>query len=134
VCKQVKMAYAKLFNEGSVLVPSVTNWSQDTNIRLVRFNRYDCSSNPAPDPVLLLAKSVSNWLKRNDLVALPGCGDDSNCNTRLGRSDEYICALSDEVAMRGWNTKICESPFIEELFFTSAAEMSQGSLTDSEDN
>jgi hypothetical protein len=132
-CNKVKSARDKLLIEGSVLVPLETKWSKETNIRLIKFNRFDNVNNPAPDPVLLLAKSVSNWLKRNDLVALPGCCDDSNCNTRLGSSDGYMCALSEEVAMRGWNTKICKNPFIEKFIFTSA-ERSQGSLTDSEDN
>jgi hypothetical protein len=58
--------------ETKVPVPKSKAWRNEYRIRKITFsNSNDVNNNPAPDPVLLLGKAASNWLKRHGLVVLP---------------------------------------------------------------
>jgi hypothetical protein len=91
-----------------VLVPSKisTNTDIQKNVRKILF---DNSKNPIPDPVLLLAKSTSNWLKRQSLFILPGCDSDS--------SSDSVASEHAEAVMRGWlpndSMKLCVGGYVE---------------------
>ena len=65
------------------------------------------NNNPAPDPVLLLGKATSNWLKCQGLFLLPsydnGHDYDSSCST----SDSVVSYL-EEMALRGLSFDILE--------------------------
>jgi hypothetical protein len=62
--------------------------------------------------VLLLGKSASNWLKLQELVILPGCGDD---DVSTSDSSGYEVSLgSAEFANPGWWHK---KPRIDEISF-----------------
>ena len=60
--------------------PNSTAWNEETD-----------KKNPAPDPVLLLAKAASNWLKRHGDALLPvyDTGNDSS-------HTEYSASYCDE--------------------------------------
>ena len=71
-----------------VFVPNSKDWSNRTiNVRKIQFSASIGSNHPtpdsvllhpAPDPILLLAKSASNYMKRDDLLVLPGFSDDDS--------------------------------------------------------
>jgi hypothetical protein len=105
-CDGIEQALAKLQQSGQVLVPrnptptdpSSTSTITDLKVRKISFSAAtDINNNPAPDPILLLAKAVSNMLKRQELKLLPDCGDGSTC------SDSVISHRA-EAIMRGWST------------------------------
>jgi hypothetical protein len=65
-------------DKGWVPVPFSNEWDVDgMKVRKVSFAASRAPVNPAPDPVLLLAKAASNWLKRHDFAILPGWCDDN---------------------------------------------------------
>jgi hypothetical protein len=70
---------------------------------------------PAPDPILLLAKAVSNFLKRHELPILPGCGNDDS--TVFGESSD--CA-SDDMSRRGRPNIVSkeDKPLVQEITIT----------------
>jgi hypothetical protein len=70
-------------------------------------------SNHSPDPVLLLGRSASNWLKWHNLEILPGYGDD--ISTCTSDSSSYESSLSDTESV----TQGClhEKPRIDEISF-----------------
>ena len=68
-----------LKNKATAPVPVSNDWNDDTmKVRKVSFADSKEKENPAPDPVLLLAKAASNWLKRHGIEILPVCGDDDS--------------------------------------------------------
>jgi hypothetical protein len=87
-------------NNYQVPIPISKGWMQDkTKVRKISFSGRtdeDCN-NPAPDPVLLVAKAASNWLKRNYLPILPGCCSDYDSTD----SDDTV-SYSVVCARRGW--------------------------------
>ena len=65
-------------------------------VRKIAFSTSHDVNNPAPDPVLLLGKAASNWMKCQVLFLLPGC-DISN-DSGL----DFVKLFREEMAMRGW--------------------------------
>jgi hypothetical protein len=73
----------------TVPVPVSNDWNDDTmKVRKFSFADSNVEENPAPDPVLLLAKAASNWLKRHEIEILPGCGDDDS-STSYGEEESW---------------------------------------------
>ena len=67
------------------------------NVRKIQFAKNNPV--PVPDPVLLLAKATSNWLKLQNLVVLPGCSNDNST------SDSHVgCIYCAEAATLGSST------------------------------
>jgi hypothetical protein len=105
----------ELNEEKNVLVP-ITREGNTCNVRKISFSQYtDTDNNPAPDPVLLLAKATSNWLKRQCLPILPsGSNDDSDDSANEYDDDDddddsgssygpdYVASWHQEAIMRGW--------------------------------
>ena len=70
-------------NLETTCVPDSNGWKDTTKVRKIcfseAFSEAKGTENPkAPDPLLLLAKGASNWLKRHDIELLPACGDGSS--------------------------------------------------------
>ena len=75
----------------------ISNFRNGMKIRKISFSECTNMTNPAPDPLLLLAKAASNWLKRCQMDLLPGCGeDDSN-------SSDVVISIREEFKIRGWS-------------------------------
>jgi hypothetical protein len=70
-------------------------------------------ANPAPDPVLLLAKAASNWLRRHELAILPGWGDDDS-TSRSDDSAESFISYSEEESIQG-RSRTAKKPCIAEV-------------------
>jgi hypothetical protein len=97
-CENLLRALEQLNRTGTVKVP--TKKTRGTfKVRKISFSESTNANNPAPDPVLLLAKAVSNYLKRQNLIILPGCERDDDESTS-------VMSLTQEFAMRGWPTNI----------------------------
>ena len=58
-------------------VPISNRWENGSDAMKVRKVTFS-TINRVPDPVLLLAKAASNWLKRHQIGILPTCGDDDD--------------------------------------------------------
>ena len=83
-------------------------WNNTNRVRKVTFAASNhLNMNPAPDPVLLLGKAASNWLKRQGLFVLPGCNDDDdNDNSSCCSSSSFVASRrQDEKDIQGWSTK-----------------------------
>ena len=80
-------------------VPIINRWKNGNAVMKVRKVAFS-AGNPAPDPILLLAKATSNWLKRHQIEILPACGDadsdSSNCT-------DSFASVSEEEKIRGWS-------------------------------
>jgi hypothetical protein len=135
---QLKEAYDELnkafdkLNSKAVPVPKIKikDWTEHMNVRKITFcasNESEKNQHPAPDPVLLLGKSASNWLKLQGIPLLPGCDDDSS-------SDSSNCAVSFsvEAAVRGWNTESYKKPRVDEISFVPCDTFDE-SLSDDEE-
>jgi hypothetical protein len=85
------------------------------------------NKHPAPDPVLLLGRSTSNWLQLQDIPLLPTCDDDSSLD-----SSNYTVTFSVEAAVRGWNTESYKRPRVDEISFVPC-DTSDESLSDDEE-
>jgi hypothetical protein len=131
----LKKAFDKLniFNPNLkevVPVPKIKDWTEHMNVRKITF----CASHeskenqhPAPDPVLLLGKSTSNWLQLQDIPLLPTCDDDSSLD-----SSNYTVTFSVEAAARGWNTESYKKPRVDEISFVPCDTCDE-SLSDDEE-
>jgi hypothetical protein len=97
---EVDKAKCHLQAKQKVFVPSSTLWRNNPKVRKISFTASGNSDNPAPDPALLLGKSASNWLKRENLTVLPGCCEDSS------NSFDNTMTWSEELAFRGWTPEI----------------------------
>jgi hypothetical protein len=53
----------------------------DGELKLVKVKFRKTSKNSVPDPFLLAVKAVVNWSNRCDMKLLPGCGDESLCDS-----------------------------------------------------
>ena len=63
-------------------VPEMKFWTNEIKVRKITFKqRSEDNQKDAPDPLLLLAKAASNWLKRHKMEILPACGDGDSCST-----------------------------------------------------
>jgi hypothetical protein len=95
-------------------VPKSWQWNNKYRVRKITFSQWnDVDNNPAPDPVLLLGKAASNWLKRHDLFVLPGCDtddDSSSCN-----GSNFVASYRDEMAIRGWTTEMFTRSHIDDV-------------------
>ena len=101
LCEKVTSEYAAdidkikhwktLFPVNKIPVPTSTGWNEEMKIRKISFSPSAAEKNPAPDPVLLLAKAAFNWLKRHGDAFLPvyDTGNDSS-------HTEYSASYSDE--------------------------------------
>ena len=52
-------------------------------------------NHPPPNPVLLLGKAASNWLKLQGLFVQPGCDADESSSD----SSDFVAPLRDELAI-----------------------------------
>jgi hypothetical protein len=122
-----------------VPVPSCKTWDDPTmKVRKNWFSKsvlsLDGTNNihPAPDPLLLLVKAVSNWLKRQYFPILPGCDEDNSTNS----DDTCDCVTSPEKerAYRGWSNIVMpeEKPSIEGISITINMDKNFESLSDDE--
>ena len=78
LCEKVTSEYAAdidkikhwktLFPVNKIPVPTSTGWNEEIKVRKISFSPSAAEKNPAPDPVLLLAKAASNWLKCHGAV------------------------------------------------------------------
>jgi hypothetical protein len=111
----------KNFNERETIlgkvwvpVPFSNEWDVDgMKVRKVSLAKRKEAVNPAPDPVLLLAKAASNWLKRHDFAILPGCGDDDSASRSDDSTDSAI-SYSEEENIQGWS-RTAKKPCIAEV-------------------
>jgi hypothetical protein len=110
------------FDDASVPVPLSNEWDVDKmKVRKVSFAVSTEKANPAPDPVLLLAKAASNWLRRHELAILPGWGDDNSTsrsdNDYISRSDDSTdsaISYSEEESIQG-RSRTAKKPCIAEV-------------------
>ena len=65
--------------------------------------------NPAPDPVLLLARAASNYLKRHGNGILPVCVDDEDDSENSDDSANYVISFHEEAKIRGWPQHVSKS-------------------------
>ena len=88
-------------------VPMSNDWNDcTTKVRKISFAKSNTRNNPAPDPVLLLAKATSNWLRRHNIEILPtycsgrGSGYDNDDSSRLRDETTYsIDSMSDDTEL-----------------------------------
>jgi hypothetical protein len=80
---------------------------------------------PAPDPMLLLLKAASNWLRRQDLYLLPACGAPD------ADDDDYIITIEEEWKARGWHVDKEPSEISCNLIMKDSFD--DASLTDEDD-
>ena len=99
-------------NQETVLVPKDRCWTNTFRIRKITFSSRVDNQNPAPDPVLLLGKAASNWLKRNQLCLLPGCDDGDSSS---GSSSDFVASFRDEMAVRGWPSDMFEQSHLNDV-------------------
>ena len=65
-------------------VPESKGWADRIKVRKISFspwsegNQNDVLYHPAPDPLLVLAKAASNWLRRHNMEILPVWGDNDS--------------------------------------------------------
>jgi hypothetical protein len=78
-------------------VPVSEGWNGTPKVRKISFLAHNNAARRAPDPVLLLAKAASNWLKRKKMNILPAYGNSSD-----DTSDDVI-SFSEEAKIRGWS-------------------------------
>jgi hypothetical protein len=97
-------------------VPMCKESSTTCHVRKITFSDSNkTNKNPAPDPVLLLGKATSNWLKCHQMVVLPAydSDDDSSCT---GSSDSYdVVSFAKEMAIRGWSSDTLERSPIDNI-------------------
>jgi hypothetical protein len=110
-----------ILNEPSVPVPVSNVWDVNRmKVRKVSFGVSTEANNPAPDPVLLLAKAASNWLRRHELAILPGCGDDDSTSSSEDSTDSAI-SYSKEESMQEIDINVnrdeVEEPLSDDEFF-----------------
>ena len=67
------------------------------------------NNNPAPDPVLLLGKATSNWLKCQGLFLLPSYDNADDSDSSCSTSDSVV-TYREEMALRGWSSDMLERP------------------------
>jgi hypothetical protein len=97
-----------------VPVPVRNAWGVDgMKVRKVSFAASTSPVNPAPDPVLLLAKAASNWLKRHNFAILPGWGDDDSASRSDDSADSAI-SYSEEESIQG-RSRTAKKPCIAEV-------------------
>jgi len=53
----------------------------DEELKLVKVKLRKTDKNSVPDPFLLAVKAAVNWSSRCDMKLLPGCGDESLCDS-----------------------------------------------------
>ena len=88
-------------------VPMSNKWNDcTTKVRKISFAKSNTRNNPAPDPVLLLAKATSNWLRRHNIEILPtycsgsGSGYDNDDSSRSRDETTYsIVSMSDDTEL-----------------------------------
>jgi hypothetical protein len=98
-CDNLLQAWTKLNDIGVVGVPKSKRGT--FNVRKVSFAKSSDVKNPAPDPVLLLAKAASVFLMRLELPILPCCGCDDDESTS-------VMSVTEEFILRGWSTGVLE--------------------------
>jgi hypothetical protein len=109
------IAWNNILNKPSVHVPVSNLWDVNRmKVRKVSFGVSTSPVNPAPDPVLLLAKAASNWLKRHNFAILPGCGDDDSGSTSDDSTDSTALSYSEEESMQG-RSRTAKKPCIAEV-------------------
>ena len=99
-----------------VCVPRSKQWNSTNRVRKITFSDSNAvNNNPAPDPVLLLGKAASNWLKRQELNILPGCdgSDDDHSDCSCTSSDDTTAPLRDEMDVRKRSWDVVARPPIE---------------------
>jgi hypothetical protein len=112
-------------------VPVSGDWNDDTmKVRKVSFAESKEMENPAPDPVLLLAKAASNWLKRHEILLLPGCGDDDS-SSRSDDSTDSDISYTEEESIRRWS-HTAKKPCIAEVNININREDVEEPLSDDE--
>ena len=87
----------------TIPVPSSKSWNKYRVRRITFSNSGDITNNPAPDPVLLLGKAASNWLRLHGLSVLPRYDEDDSRSSSSGSSSDSAASLRDELAVRGWS-------------------------------
>ena len=118
-----------------VCVPRSKQWNSTNRVRKITFSDSNAvNNNPAPDPVLLLGKAASNWLKRQKLNILPGCDGSDDDNSRCN-SSKFTASLCDEIEMRGWSTDVFARPPIKGIVEVSSilADAIDEALSDDEE-
>jgi hypothetical protein len=125
-------------NQTTVPVPKRKRWNHQIRVRKITFSTVGhVNDNPAaPDPVLLLGKATSNWLKRQQLLLLSGCGsdDDDNDNSDGSSSSDFVASFTEEMAVRGWTAEMFEPSYIDDVVVVGC---SSGNIDDeilSDDN
>jgi hypothetical protein len=72
------------------------------DISIVRKILFDPAKSPVPDPMLLLAKSTSIWLKRQSLFILTGgYDDDSNSSNNSSDSLSFMASAHAAAVVQG---------------------------------
>jgi hypothetical protein len=105
----------------TVPVPRCKDWSnRKMNVRKIHFSNY------TPDPVLLLGRSASNWLKWQHLDILPGYGEDTS--TSDSSNNESSFSEKDSVTQGCLQKKPC----IDEISFDPLSTYVEA-LSDDED-
>ena len=94
-------AYPRYIERNTIDVPVPTptsnHWNNST-VRKITFSDVS-GENPAPDPVLLLGKATSNWLKLQEICVLPACDEDESSSD----SSDLVSPSSDAFALREWS-------------------------------
>jgi hypothetical protein len=104
-CNAILAALARLDEEHKVLVPKHKAFA-GLKIRKISFSHVsNTNDNPAPDPVLVLAKTISNWFKRHEMTTLPGCSSDSDDDT--GNASECCSSSELEAIQLDWPSDMC---------------------------
>jgi hypothetical protein len=102
-------------DEESVPVPLSNVWDVDKmKVRKVSFAVSTATANPAPDPVLLLAKAASNWLRRHKLAILPWWGEDDSSIRSDDDSADSAISYSEEESIQG-RSRTAKKPCIAEV-------------------
>jgi hypothetical protein len=92
--------FAILENKTTIPIPlqksltAIRKTSTIIPVRKIKFSSRgepDTHLHPAPDPILLLSKAVSNWLKRCNLNVLPGypVDEDEEGSSEIISYDDY---------------------------------------------
>jgi hypothetical protein len=128
----LRVVFEKLQNQGdsfNVPVPKSGDWSENNmiDVRKIRFTDREINTNPAPDPVLLLAKSTSNWFKLHEFDILPACDND-----QLSDGSDSTASENAEAVAREWSTDTWKRHHSEEILVSSTLDESLSDIDDDE--
>ena len=95
-------------DQTTIPVPVCRDWNRQYRVRKITFSAsHEVYNNPAPDPVLLVGRAASNWLKCQRLNLLPS--RNIGCAGSNSSGSNSVASFREEMTKRrGWTSNILE--------------------------